>query len=198
MRSSWDLVPLGDVCNIVKNKHNGEIIPYIGLEHIESGTGNLAMQPKPTIVKSTTFLFNETHVLYGRLRPYLNKVFTPYFAGHCSTEIFPLECGSKLNRRFLFYWLTREETVQHINKTCTGARMPRANVKTILDFRIPLPPLPEQNRIVAILDEALTKQLPIPRGTLLMPVRCLRVILTGCFAERVRVGTRIHWMMFAA
>ncbi len=145
---------LGDVCKIDKTRHDGKMLPYVGMENIESGTGQFVSEPIPMVVKSSTFRFHEVHVLYGRLRPYLNKVLLPDFEGHCSTEVFPLECSPHLNRRFLFHWLTRESTVQRINRTSTGARMPRANVNAVLDFNIPLPPLSAQERIVAILDEA--------------------------------------------
>lgn len=154
MRKGWAVVLLGSVCKIAKSKHNGELLPYVGMENIESGTGHLAVEPASTTVKSATFRFNKGHILYGRLRPYLNKVLISDFEGHCSTEIFPLECGSRLERRFLFYWLTSEITVRQIDRTSTGTRMPRANINAMLDFDFPLPPLAEQKRIVAILDEA--------------------------------------------
>ncbi|MFC1490626.1 restriction endonuclease subunit S [Candidatus Latescibacterota bacterium] len=151
---SWDRVRLGDICKISKTKHDGKRLPYVGMENIKSGTGQLAVKPIPTSVKSATFRFNENIVLYGRLRPYLNKVLLPDFEGHCSTEIFPIECGNHLDKRFLFYWLTSENTVRRINRTSTGTRMPRANVNALLNFEFPFPPLPEQKSIVAILDEA--------------------------------------------
>jgi type I restriction enzyme S subunit len=47
-----------------------------------------------------------------------------------------------------------DATMNLIDATCTGARMPRANMNAVLDFELPVPPLPEQRRIVAILDEA--------------------------------------------
>ncbi|HEY5505821.1 MAG TPA: restriction endonuclease subunit S, partial [Sedimentisphaerales bacterium] len=47
-----------------------------------------------------------------------------------------------------------DQTVDRINATCTGARMPRADMNEVLGFDFPLPPLPEQQRIVGILDEA--------------------------------------------
>ena len=150
----WESARLGDVCYIDKKKHNGDSLPFLGMEHIESGSGQLASEPTLGKVKSSTFYFNETYLLYGRLRPYLNKVFLPDFQGHCSTEIFPIKCSSKLNRRFLFYWLITETTVAAIDSTSTGTRMPRANVNALLDFNFPLPPLPKQKQIVAILDKA--------------------------------------------
>ena len=59
-----------------------------------------------------------------------------------------------LDRGYLFHWITSDQVVEKINATSTGARMPRANVKEILRFPIPLPPLEEQQRIVAVLDKA--------------------------------------------
>lgn len=126
--------------------------PYVGLENIEGGSGRLLGDRSVTGVKSTSFGFDDRHVLYGRLRPYLNKVLLPDFTGHCSTEIFPLLPAANLDRRYLWYWLTRSNTVDEINATCTGTRMPRANMDRVLGFEIPLPPLDEQQRIVRLLD----------------------------------------------
>ena len=78
----------------------------------------------------------------------------PDFVGHCSSEIFPILPSAHLDRRFLFYWITNQTTFDAINETCTGARMPRANVADIFTFPIPLSPLDEQKRIVAVLDAA--------------------------------------------
>jgi len=132
--------------------HSG--LPYVGLEDIESGTARFSGSLSPSSVKSTTFRFTPAHVLYGRLRPYLNKVLAPDFEGHCSTEIFPLKPLPNVLREFIVYWLLRDATVTQATETARGARMPRANVEEMLEFEFPLPPLDEQRRIVAILDDA--------------------------------------------
>ena len=150
----WPLHKLYDVCQIDKEQYRGGSLPYVGMEDIEGHTGRFLGELSPKIVASSTFQFSKHHVLYGRLRPYLNKVFVPEFEGHCSSEIFPLKPNEKLDKKYLFYWLTSEVVVQAIDKTCTGTRMPRANVKEVLTFDFPLPPLPEQKCIVAILDQA--------------------------------------------
>ncbi|GAA0685371.1 hypothetical protein GCM10009104_08680 [Marinobacterium maritimum] len=152
----WQPRKLSEVCVIDKQQGNHIGLPYVGMEHIESGTGRFIGDLAPVEVKSTTFKFSSDHVLYGRLRPYLNKVMVPDFeAGHCSTEIFPLRpVKEQLCKKFLFYWLTMQSTVDHINRTCTGARMPRANMNEVLTFTISVPPLPEQQRIVTLLDES--------------------------------------------
>ena len=150
----WQTARLGDVCSFEKDQaiHGG--LPYVGLEHIESGTGRFLGAANAVTVKSATFRFSPSHVLYGRLRAYLNKVLLPDFEGHCSTEIFPIKPGPAISRAYLFHWLSADATVKAIDGTSTGARMPRANMSAVLDFKLPIPPLNEQRRIVAILDEA--------------------------------------------
>lgn len=153
MKTNWQTKKLGELVKIEKKQNGTKKLPYVGMEDIESRTAKFLRSTTPRFVKSTSFYFNGEHVLYGRLRPYLNKVLLPDFEGHCSTEIFPIKVGGELDKKFLFYWLTSDDVVVKINATCTGSRMPRANVKEVLDFKIPLPPLPEQLRIVEILDE---------------------------------------------
>ena len=151
--SKWAMRPLGEVMQIDRKVGSYDGLPYVGMEDIESNTGRLTCDLSSKRVKSQTFQFGPQHVLYGRLRPYLNKYATPNFVGHCSTEIFPLLASEKLDRHFLAYWLSLTSTCEAINETCRGARMPRANMEEVLFFQIPLPPLDEQKRIVAKLDE---------------------------------------------
>jgi len=150
----WQTFKVKDVCSVEKEKLGKDKLPYVGMEDIESGTGRFLGDSLPKSVASSTFKFSDKHVLYGRLRPYLNKVLVPNFEGHCSSEIFPLKPVHNLDRSFLAYWLRSERVVSAINRTCTGARMPRANVKELLEFDIDIPSIDEQKRIVATLDEA--------------------------------------------
>jgi type I restriction enzyme S subunit len=154
MRAGWQIKTLGEVCIFDKVQGNHHGLPYVGLEHIESQTGCFIGSTEAQTVKSSTFRFSKKHVLYGRLRPYLNKVLAPDFEGHCSTEIFPLKPNSELAREYLMYWLLDTTICDQINETCTGTRMPRAQMNNVMGFDFPLPPLAEQQRIVAILDEA--------------------------------------------
>lgn len=147
-------VRLGDVCGYDKRQGTHSGLPYLGLEHIESGSGRFDLSLSNPDAKSLTFRFSSKHVLYGRLRPYLKKVALPETDGRCSTEIFPILPGNSLDRRFLAYWLLSDEATVKINATCTGARMPRADMEAVLDLPLFVPDLKEQHRIVALLDEA--------------------------------------------
>ncbi len=145
---------LGDVVTLDREQIAGQLLPYIGMEDIESGTGALLSDVSERTVKSATFSFSQEHVLYGRLRPYLNKVVCPDFAGHCSTEIIPFRPSSRLDRQFLAFYMRSAAFVEAANRTTTGSRMPRAQLEDLLNLEIPLPSLDEQRRIVKVLDEA--------------------------------------------
>ncbi len=137
--------------------------PYLSLEHIESGTGRILRQPYEAIEdegQSTTFAFDSRHILYGKLRPYLNKVALPDFEGRCTTELIPL-LPRGTDRRFLTWLLRRQETVDAAMRGKTGSRMPRANMDDLLALQIPLPPIAEQQRIA----EALTQQMAVAERT---------------------------------
>ena len=153
MRAGWEIKKFGEACTLERSHSKGAALPYVGLEDIVGGTGEFIGSTEPKKVQSSTFRFTSEHILYGRLRPYLNKVFLPDFDGHCSTEIFPIKPSPDVDRRYLYYWLSMDTTVREINLTSTGARMPRANVDAILEFPLPLTSLSEQQRIVGILDE---------------------------------------------
>ena len=155
MKEGWKTVKLGEVCTFNKEQGLFSGLKYVGMEHIESGTGIVVGGLNSTEVKSNTFKFYRGDVLYGRLRPYLKKVFVAEHEGCCSTEIFPIK--TTLNPYFLKYWFLSEEVTIKINKTCGGCRMPRANMNEVLTFNISFPPLEEQQRIVSILDASFEK-----------------------------------------
>ena len=150
----WRTVKLGDVVSYTKSNAEGSRLPYVGMENIASETLELIGDIHVPESTSTTFEFNESHVLFGRLRPYLRKVLIPSFRGQCSTEIFCLKPSCELLREYLAYWLLESTVSKQIVSTSTGARMPRANMNKLLEFEFVLPPLAEQQRIVAKLDAA--------------------------------------------
>lgn len=158
---NWPTVPLCklckmDRCGVRPDDPDVSLLPYVGVENIEPGSGNIDFSNRTRIgnQKSTSFRFDERHILYGKLRPYLNKVAVPAFAGKCSTELVPLLSQAGVDREFLGYLLRRKETVESVMSSVTGARMPRTDMKALLSIPVPLPPFSEQRRIVDILNQA--------------------------------------------
>ena len=140
-KPNWQTKKLGEVCKYIKEQGS-----YLGMEDIEPETNKYLGKLIPKNVKSTTFKFHQGYVLFGRLRPYLRKVLTPKFEGHCSTEIFPIQPCQDINCEFLRFWFL--DNIDDINRTCTGARMPRANMNDVLNFVISYPQIDEQEEIV--------------------------------------------------
>ena len=130
----WRWVRLGEVCEqdrtiIEAGSLQASRLPYLGLEHLETNTGRILRESGSAgdeDGKSTTFAFSIKQVLYGKLRPYLNKVALPNYAGRCTTELIPLLPGKWMTREFLAWVLRRPETVHAAMKDKTGSRMPRA------------------------------------------------------------------------
>lgn len=130
---------------------------YIGLETIEGNTGQFLVgefSKTPEVPQANSFRFGPEHVLYGKLRPYLNKVALPEFEGKCSTEIIPLLPSAELDRRYLAYFLRSANSVSQISKRTAGARMPRADMDFVLGLQLRLPPMEQQHRFVDVLSRA--------------------------------------------
>ena len=155
------IVPLGELCDMDRrglrpDDPEAARLPLLGVENVGSDTGALNLDTGSRVGngRSTSFRFDDRHVLYAKLRPYLNKVATPAFAGKCSTELVPLLPRRGVDRDFLAYLLRRRETVAFVMSSVTGSRMPRADMKALMSMRVPLPPPEEQRRIVDILNRA--------------------------------------------
>ena len=133
-------------------------LPFVGVENVDARTGifNFDTDSRIGSQKSTTFRFDERHILYGKLRPYLNKVAIPGIAGRCSTELVPLLPRDGVDREFVAHLLRRRETIRFVMASVTGSRMPRTDMKALMSMRVPRPPLGEQRRIVQILNRAAT------------------------------------------
>jgi type I restriction enzyme, S subunit len=157
--SGWPRVRLGEIARIDRDGIDPRSIPagtlYVGLEHIEAGGRLINVNSVSNgELESTKFRFGANHLLYGKLRPYLAKIALPDFNGICSTDILPVLPSKKLDRRYLAYFLRQPQMVEYASSRSEGINLPRLSPKTLAQFEIPLPPLPEQERIARILDQA--------------------------------------------
>ncbi|MCF6251963.1 MAG: restriction endonuclease subunit S [Methylococcaceae bacterium] len=107
--------------------------------------------------KSTKNRFLTGDVLYGKLRPYLDKIIIADQDGYCSTEIIPITPNAFLNGRYLFYSLKRKEFLNYVDKISHGLNMPRLGTKQGQLAPFILSPLNEQIRIANKLDSLLAK-----------------------------------------
>ncbi len=135
---------------------------YLGLEHIEKNTGQILtdISTDSAELKSTKFRFSKEHVLYGKLRPYLNKVAQPSFDGVCSTDILPIKpIAKRANKFFIRYLMQSAYFIQYASNRASGANLPRVSPKDIDLFMAPLPPFELQQKFAQIVEKVeLVKQ----------------------------------------
>ena len=89
----WIAIALGELSAPTRPRRDPKafaMLPYVGMEHVESHTRRLLGTMEASQMKSTAFHFQPGDVLYGRLRPYLNKVHCADFEGLCSSEFIVL------------------------------------------------------------------------------------------------------------
>lgn len=122
------------------------------MDHIESHTTRQLGSVPSASMKSVANVFEAGDVLYGRLRPYLNKVYLAEFSGYCSTEFIVMPENRHVSGKFLKYRLNSDEFVRFANGINTGDR-PRVKFDQIASFRFLLPPMTEQIRVVGMIDE---------------------------------------------
>jgi type I restriction enzyme, S subunit len=151
---SWTFDRLKDVVSLrnEKSSESSEAEDYLELEDLESGTGRILNRRNTLEVESAVTLFKKGDVLFGKLRPYLEKYYLAKFDGKCTGEILAFN-PERVSGNFLQYCIGSRWFIERCNTLAYGAKMPRVNWTTQLAyFNIPLPPPTEQERIAAYLD----------------------------------------------
>jgi type I restriction enzyme S subunit len=148
--TGWLSVRLGDVVSRARPKVPADPksdLPFIGMDHIEAHSFNLLGQDSFARMKSAGSYFEEGDVLYGRLRPYLNKVHRAKFKGVASAEFIVLPSSQSHDSDFLKLLLHQRRFIEFAMSRASGDR-PRVKFESIAEFEFGLPPLSEQRRIV--------------------------------------------------
>lgn len=155
---NWVWVRLGAVCYASKEKSNdfSNEIKYIGLEHLEKDKGIVGFSSADK-VKSTKNVFKEGQILYGRLRPYLNKHDITSFAGVCSTDILVFEASDLVANVLVDKFFNLPYFIEYVVANSKGINLPRVSEEIVLNTTFPLPPLSEQQRIVERIEELFAK-----------------------------------------
>ena len=159
----WKWCTLGSIAVYGgRNQVAAEDIPsgswILDLEDIEKNTGRLLKKKRDVSVSSNKTSFKKGDVLYGKLRPYLNKAILADENGFCSTEIVSIPEESflvPLLPEYLKLYLMSPSFVEYATRCSYGVKMPRLGTKDAKAAAIPIPPIQEQNRIVAKLKNTL-------------------------------------------
>lgn len=152
----WEVTKLKYLSTFPIEKNARTDSPYIGLENIESWTGQYVSSDSQCD-KSQALAFFENNILFGKLRPYLAKVFCASNDGCCSSEFCILNFSSSVNIRYFWNLLISPTFIDHVTKSTYGTKMPRANTDFIKNICVPVPPRIEQDRIALYLDATSAK-----------------------------------------
>ena len=155
------LYPMSPLSVVIKERKGtidpqtlGDVsINYLSLENVRTQTGELnKFKPKSAReIKSRSKIFNENDILYGRLRPELNKVYLcqgELITGICSGEFLVLSpIVGKINPIYLRHILSSRYVSDFVGKYRMGASLPRISIHDLLKIEIPIPPIEIQNKI---------------------------------------------------
>jgi type I restriction enzyme, S subunit len=155
----WEVIKLEEVLKVSTLKHKPieqEILFYIGLEHIRKNTGNLTSTVGEELIKTIKNKFKKGDILYGKLRPNLNKVHLAKQNGVCSTDILVLKLSNRCLAEYLLPIMLNNSFVNEMSENTSGVNLPRVSTKFILNYEIPLPPIEEQQLIVQAIESRLS------------------------------------------
>ena len=152
--AGWKNHRFGEVCDRVKDAYkpvDGGNTPYVGLEHLAQGFPAFVGRGTESDIKSSKTAFKVGDILFGKLRPYLRKGAKADFDGISSTDILVFRAEEGCEPEFLQYLVHADEFISHAKSTTTGVQHPRTSWPSLKEFRLSLPPLPEQKTIAHIL-----------------------------------------------
>lgn len=128
---------------------------FVGLQHIEASTGKrkgedhiLAQE-----LDGRKFRFSPGEIVYGYLRPYLNKVWIADCEGICSVDQYVLRPRLPLvDTSYLAYFMRSPLFVEQANSLTNNLLLPRLRSGLLASIRVPVPSLGRQREIVGQLD----------------------------------------------
>lgn len=154
----WGWTRLGDITNFgITSKRDVISVDtwVLDLEDIEKDTSRVLRKVRFSERGSLSDknCFSKGDVLYGKLRPYLNKVVVADEGGVCTTEILPFRCYGRFDPLYFRAVLKSPYFVCYVNAKSYGMKMPRLGTEDGRQALFPLPPYSEQQRISAKVDE---------------------------------------------
>lgn len=186
----WGVVRLEEVCSIRKNRKIAvaDRVAVIPMEEIpEDGIYTGYLMRKKEDVKSGVYC-RTGDILLAKITPSFENgkqgivPEVPSNIAIATTEVFPIVCKDSIDSFFLFYNLKRPLVRNILASRMTGSTgRQRVPLKVVELFQIPLPPLPEQQKIASIfstVDETIQKTDEVIRKTEMMKRGLVQKLLT--------------------
>ncbi|MEN0665051.1 restriction endonuclease subunit S [Caldifermentibacillus hisashii] len=153
--SEWKVVKLEDVCYFGNDKIETKMISledYISTENMLPNKGGISIAsslPSTKVVR----MYEKNDVLISNIRPYFKKIWFARKIGGASNDVLILKGRNKkiLDNKFMYYYLSQDGFFSYVTATAKGTKMPRGDKTAIMNYKINLPTIQEQENIVRIL-----------------------------------------------
>ena len=158
---------LGDVAEYSNERINANELDknnYVGVDNLlQNREGKTVSTYVPQSGNSTKYHNND--ILIGNIRPYLKKIWHSDRIGGTNGDVLVVHLKDKnIISKYLFQLLADDNFFEYNMQHAKGAKMPRGNKSKIMEYKIPVPSLEEQARIVSILDKFNTLTNSISEG----------------------------------
>ncbi|MXW96575.1 MAG: hypothetical protein F4110_00545 [Acidimicrobiaceae bacterium] len=177
-------VRLGDICDLITEPVRPGARPdalYLGLEHLAPGRLVRTGGARASEVRSNTSAFRPGDVLYGRLRPYLDKAVLADAAGVCTTELLVLRAKPGVESGLLAAIVHSPGFVEHAVVGTTGVQHPRTSWAHVREFEVPAFSPDQQRRIADLLwlvQEAIGKSETLVSESQALKLASMRAMFT--------------------
>ncbi len=158
--NNWKWVRLGDVTNYAQTLKAEPADVNVDtwvleLEDVEKTTSKLLQRKtfKDKPFKSSKNQFKSGDVIYGKLRPYLDKVLIADKDGVCTSEMIPIRAYMAITPDYLRLVLKSPYFIEYANSSIHGMNLPRLGTDKARMAVFPMSSPDEQKRIVTKADE---------------------------------------------
>ncbi|MDA8962907.1 restriction endonuclease subunit S [Pseudomonadales bacterium] len=151
----WGVQRLKLACRVITKKVYIERQKVIALENIESWTGKYILTD--SVYAGHDVEFESGDVLFGKLRPYLAKVYYSKERGVAFGDLLVYRPREYLKSKYCFYQMINESFINTVDSSTYGSKMPRASAEFINDMEVLIPPSQEQNEIIDHIKSSLDK-----------------------------------------
>ncbi|MDE2889645.1 MAG: restriction endonuclease subunit S [Gemmatimonadota bacterium] len=192
-----ETVRLSELCDLIAEPVRPGGRPdalYLGLEHLASGHLVRIGGGKAADMRSNTSAFKPGDVLYGKLRPYLDKAVLAKEAGVCTTELLVLRPNAGVDARFLAAVVHSPGFLEYAVAGTTGVQHPRTSWAHIRKFGVTAFTLDEQRRIADLLwlvHEAISRSETLVEEGQALKRAAMRTMFTRGLRGEVQKDTEI-------
>jgi len=179
----WEVRPVLDEIHIRSGQVDPRLDPYsdmvlIAPDHVEEATGRIVQHRSAAAqgARSGKYLFAPNDVVYSKIRPYLRKACIVDEQGLCSADMYALSVTERVVPHYLLHVLLGKRFTDFAVSVSARSGIPKVNREELAEFRLIVPPLPEQRAIaralsdvddlISALDKLIEKKRAIKQATM--------------------------------